>query len=76
MAVVPGDTAKTDIWEEYRHIIKAHDPSFKDFELVERFAFYERSRSAYAILATSEMAIYANIILKKGIVKPENPVGK
>jgi len=70
MAVVPGDPAKTDIWEEYRRIIGRHDPSFKDFELVERFAFYERSRSAYAILATSEMAIYANVILKKGLVKP------
>jgi L-fucose mutarotase len=76
MAVVPGDTAKTDIWEEYRRIIGARDPSFKEFELVERFAFYERSRSAYAILATSEMAIYANVILKKGLVKPENPGGK
>ena len=73
MAVVPGDTAKTDIWEEYRRIISARDNSFKDFELVERFAFYERSRSAYAILATSEMAIYANVIVKKGLVKPENP---
>jgi L-fucose mutarotase len=70
MAVVPGDTAKTDIWEEYRRIVTRHDPTFKDFELVERFAFYERSKNAYAILATSEMAIYANVILKKGLVKP------
>jgi L-fucose mutarotase len=76
MAVVPGDNAKTDIWEEYRRIIGGHDPSFKDFELVERFAFYERSRSAYAVIATSEMAVYANVILKKGLVKPENPGGK
>jgi L-fucose mutarotase len=73
MAVVQGDTAKTDIWEEYRKIVAARDPAFRDFELVERFAFYERSRSAYAILASSETAIYANIILKKGIVKPKAP---
>jgi L-fucose mutarotase len=73
MAVVPGDKAKTDIWEEYRRIIRAREPSFRDFELVERFAFYERARAAYAVLATSEMAIYANIILKKGLVKNENP---
>ena len=65
MAVVPGDTAKTEIWDEYRRIVQAHEPSFRDFELVERFAFYERARAAYAVLATSEMAIYANIILKK-----------
>lgn len=70
MAVVPGDTTKTVIWDEYRDIIRRHDPGFGDFELVERFAFYERAQTAYAILATSEGAIYANIILKKGIVKP------
>jgi L-fucose mutarotase len=68
MAVVPGSTAKTEIWEEYRRIVKQHDPGFRDFEMVERFAFYERARSAYAILATSETAIYANVILKKGLV--------
>ncbi|MGD0725819.1 MAG: L-fucose mutarotase [Spirochaetia bacterium] len=73
MAVVPGDTAKTVIWDEYRDIIRRHDPGFGDFELVERFAFYERAQKAYAILATGESAIYANIILKKGVVKPELP---
>jgi len=71
MAVVPGDKARTDIWEEYRRIVKKHDPAFQDFEMVERFAFYERARAAYAILATGETAIYANIILKKGVVNPE-----
>ena len=68
MAVVPGDQAKTDIWEEYRQILKRHDPSFQEFEMVERFAFYERAREAFAVLATSETAVYANIILKKGLV--------
>jgi L-fucose mutarotase len=71
MALVPGDSAKTDIWDEYRRIVRRHHPSFGEFELVERFAFYERARSAYAVLATSETALYANIILKKGLVKPE-----
>ena len=70
MAVVPGDTAKTDIWEEYRDILRRHDSSFRDFEMVERFAFYERARKAYAVVATSEAALYANIILKKGVIKP------
>jgi L-fucose mutarotase len=75
MAVAPGDTSQPDICEEYRRIIKCKDPSFGDFELVERFAFYERARSAYAILATGEQALYANIILTKGIVMPELPEG-
>ena len=73
MAVVPGDTAKTDIWDEYRRIVRRHESAFIDFEFVERFAFYDRARTAYAVLATSEQALYANIILKKGIVKPDPP---
>ena len=73
MAVVPGDTAKTVIWDEYREIIRRHEPGFGDFELVERFAFYERAQKAYAILASSESAVYANVILKKGVVKQSLP---
>jgi L-fucose mutarotase len=68
MQVVPGDPTKPAIWERYRDIVKNADAEFGDFELVERFAFYERARQAYAILATGESALYANIILKKGVV--------
>jgi L-fucose mutarotase len=67
MAVVPGDTYQPTIWEDYRRIIVQHEP-FTDFEHIERFAFYERAKAAYAVIATSEMARYANLILKKGIV--------
>ena len=69
MAVVPGDTVQPVIWDEYRTIITRHEPAFTDFELVERFAFYERAKKAYAVLATSEAAQYANVILKKGVIK-------
>lgn len=73
MQVVPGDDAEPVIWEEYRRIIAAHDPAAADtFEMVERFAFYERAAQAYAIVATSESALYANIILKKGVITPED----
>jgi L-fucose mutarotase len=68
MAVVPGDSSRPAIWQEYREIIQRHE-KFSDFEYVERFAFYERARQAYAVVATSEGAAYANIILKKGLVK-------
>lgn len=69
MAVVPGDTYQPVIWDEYREIVQKNEPQFADFEYVERFAFYERARQAYAVLASSEKALYANIILKKGVVK-------
>ena len=68
MAVAPGDTVKTPIWDEYHKIVKKYDPKVLDFEMVERFAFYERAKKAYAILATGESALYANLILKKGVV--------
>jgi L-fucose mutarotase len=69
MAVVDGDTVKPVIWKEYRKIITRHEPAFTDFEMMERFAFYERAKKAYAVLATSESAQYANVILKKGVIK-------
>lgn len=69
MAVVPGDDTKPTIWDEYRTIIRAHEPEFAEFEYVERFAFYERAKQAFAIVSTGEAALYANIILKKGVIK-------
>ncbi len=71
MAVVPGDNVKPTIWEKYRGIIKKSGEKFEDFEMVERFAFYERAVKAYAVVATSEAALYANIILKKGVIKAD-----
>lgn len=68
MGLVPGDKAQTPIWDEYDKIIRASGEKFNGFEEVERFAFYERAGNAYAIIATSETALYANIILKKGII--------
>lgn len=69
MQKVPGDTVETPIWEDYRRILQASGEKFEDFESVERFAFYERAKKAYAVVATGESALYANIILKKGVVK-------
>jgi L-fucose mutarotase len=68
MAVVPGDNVKPTIWDQYRKIIKASGEKFTDFEFVERFAFYERAKKAYAVVACGEKALYANIILKKGVL--------
>ena len=68
MAVTPGDPTVPVIWEDYKKIIAKHEGERK-IEMVERFDFYERARKAYAIVATGETALYANIILKKGVVK-------
>ena len=64
-----GDPCKPDIWDEYREILKKHGENPQNIEMTERFAFYERARNAYAVVATGEERIYANILLKKGVVK-------
>lgn len=69
MAVVPGDPYQPAIWDDYRETVRKHETAFTDFAYIERFAFYERAKTAYAVLATGEMALYANIILKKGVIK-------
>ncbi|MBQ5319113.1 MAG: L-fucose mutarotase [Oscillospiraceae bacterium] len=69
MEVVPGDPVVPTIWDEYKDIINKYEPENCKIEMIERFAFYERAKTAYAVVATGEEAIYANIILKKGVVK-------
>jgi len=68
MDVADGDPVKPVIWNEYRRILAERAPGFGEIALLERFAFYERAKKAFAIVATGEQAIYANIILKKGVV--------
>ena len=63
-----GDSEnRPPIWSEYEKIVEKNEGK-KDFELIERFAFYTRAKNAYAIVATGETAIYANVILQKGVV--------
>lgn len=69
MEVVKGDPVVPTIWDEYKKIINKYEPENCKIEMIERFAFYERAKTAFAVVATGEEAIYANIILKKGVVK-------
>ncbi len=70
MQKVPGFKAEIKVWGKYKDIIKSNDFSnaFADFDMVERFAFYERAKNCYAVVATSEFEPFGNIILKKGII--------
>ncbi|MBM7585535.1 L-fucose mutarotase [Bacillus pakistanensis] len=69
MEVVSGDHPKPVIWNEYKSIIQEYEDSFSDFEIVERYEFYKRAKHAFAIIATSEREQYANVILKKGVIR-------
>ena len=69
MQVTPGDTVETPIWDTYAQIVEKNDPRGKSaIGSLERFAFYEESRKCYAIVATGEGALYANIMLQKGVL--------
>ena len=69
MEVVPGDKCIPVIWNQYRSILdmRCKDPCA--VTMMKRYAIYEQAKIAYAIVATGETAIYANILLKRGVVK-------
>ncbi len=64
-----GDNADISIWDKYKKTVDEADPRGpKVIGTLERFAFYEEAKKAYAVIATSETSQYANIILKKGCI--------
>ena len=69
MEVMPGDTVETPIWDVYKDIVAKYDNRGADaVGNIERFAFYEEAKKCYAVIATGEKALYANVILQKGVV--------
>lgn len=69
MDVMPGDPVKTPIWDTYKAIIAAQDARGSAcIGTYERFAFYEKAKEAYCVIATGETALYGNLILQKGVV--------
>ena len=67
MACVPGDEPDPAVESGYRVMIDKHAPGTPDITFIERFAFYERAQSAFAVVMTGDTRKYANIILKKGV---------
>eukprot|EP00794_Sanderia_malayensis_P003809 gene3809-4336_t len=74
MDPVPSDKAKglkTPIWDEYKRLVNEAEGQTINVELVDRFSFYTRAKTCFAVVATGEGALYGNIILKKGALPPE-----
>lgn len=67
METTNGDPTP-EIWARYDSIASKIEPNTRK-GMIERFAFYERAKKAYCIIQSSETAIYANVILKKGVIK-------
>ncbi|MGE8081261.1 L-fucose mutarotase [Peribacillus loiseleuriae] len=68
MAVEPGDDVDPIIWSQYQQIVNEKERKHISFEMIDRFSFYERAKNTYSIVATGERALYANMILKKGVI--------
>ncbi|MDR2471001.1 MAG: L-fucose mutarotase [Treponema sp.] len=68
MAPVPGDDLDPETEKSFRAVIDRRWPGTPPVERVERFAFYERTKKAYAVVMTGETVKYGNIILKKGVI--------
>lgn len=71
MAEVEGDTLDPKVEAAYRKVIDQHVQDSPAIERIEWFAFYERTKKAFAVVMTGETAKYGNIILKKGIVQTD-----
>ena len=68
MAPVSGDNLDENVEKSYRKVIDKYWPKTPAIERVERFAFYERTKKAFAVLMTGENVKYGNILLKKGVI--------
>lgn len=67
MAPVPGDALDPAVERRYRAAIERHAPGTAPIARLERFAFYERARQAFAVVMTGETAKYGNLLLIKGV---------
>ena len=68
MQKVVGDaSAIPEAVAEFARILHAHDGPAP--VAIERFAFYEMAKQAYAVVQTGETRLYGNVILAKGVIR-------
>ena len=72
-AMIPVEKGAKEpaIFKEFRGVISKREGEKFKLAMLERFTFYERARSSFAVVATGERRLYGNIILKKGIIRPD-----
>lgn len=67
MAAVAGDKLDPKVEKAYRRAVDKHAPKTPAIMRIDRFAFYDRAKTAFAVVMTGETAKYGNIILTKGV---------
>jgi L-fucose mutarotase len=69
MAVELGDDVEPVIWQQYQQIANEKEGKPISIGMIDRFSFYERAKETYAVVASGERALYANVIIKKGVIR-------
>jgi L-fucose mutarotase len=64
----PGDFLDPEVETRFRKVVNQHWPDAPPITRMERFAFYERARNAFAVVMTGETVKYGNLILRKGVI--------
>jgi|TARA_B110000263_G_C14995885_1_gene368161 L-fucose mutarotase len=67
MAAVDGDQHDPGVESAYRSAVDRYWPDTPPIAHLERFAFYERAKEAFAVVMTGDTAKYGNLILTKGV---------
>ena len=68
MKVLPNDPYIPTIWNTYEEVIKLNFDKFSKFNFIDRDDFYKEAENAFVVIATSEKALYANMLLTKGVL--------
>jgi len=69
MAAVTGDALEPAVETQYMEVVRRHASGAKPPVRIDRFAFYERARGAFAVVMTGETRKYGNVLLKKGVTR-------
>jgi L-fucose mutarotase len=70
MADKPSEVAP--VQAEVEAVIDRREGKSWPMGSIERFAFYDKARSAYAVIVTGETRFYGCFILKKGVIPPKS----
>jgi L-fucose mutarotase len=71
MEVVHDPNEVPEVQKEFQNVIDREEGKHIALAKIERYAFYERAKSAFAIIATGELRPYGCVIVKKGVVLPK-----
>jgi L-fucose mutarotase len=71
MQVVGDPNAIPEVVKEFHEVANKAEGKKVTMERIDRFAFYERVKAACAVVATGEQRLYGNVLVKKGVIRPD-----